>query len=600
MHYPLGHIATILASGFLLLLAATPAQAQQNFAIVLGDARQFFEIKEYEQALKRLEHAKLLAQDEDQRAAALLHEGLVLATLGRRYQSQAAAAFREALVLAPWAKLPTKVSAQVEREFEETRRRVRKDLATGSSAPSAHSARAASDPTKENFGSALQEILQLIDSQEYERALRQFEDAEQRVRHDEQRVTLALYQGVILANLGEQHLERADVVYQEGLALAPWARVPLKVAPQVEREFEKVQVLVLKNLDTLRAALAEDKASCKPTGSMSTPREGHTATLLDSSKVLVTGGIESAGTISAAELYDPEATTWEATDTMSTGRAYHTATKLPSGKVLVAGGESYQQGVLASSELYDPVTGTWSSTGSMIVARYHHRATLLDSGKVLVTGGVDASGERLSSAELYDPATEQWTLVAPMSSERLYHEAVLLKSSGKVLVIGGVGIEGTLSSAELFDPTSQTWTPVVNGLPKGFSEHSATLLLSGKVLVVGGEDGHQKGLARSLLYDPETGNWPETSGSMITGRMGHAAMVLKSGNVLVIGGEQSSSQITANAEVYNPRTRAWTPTARMTTPRRGFTATLLHSGQVLIVGGNSGDAPLSSAELYQP
>ncbi len=78
----------------------------------------------------------------------------------------------------------------------------------------------------------------------------------------------------------------------------------------------------------------------------------------------------------------------------------HTATLLPSGKVLITGG--YNDGdLLSSAELYDPTSGMWSSTGSLATARYLHTATLLPNGKVLVVGGANSSGF-LSSAELYD------------------------------------------------------------------------------------------------------------------------------------------------------------------------------------------------------
>src|SRR5437764_1157783 len=56
---------------------------------------------------------------------------------------------------------------------------------------------------------------------------------------------------------------------------------------------------------------------------------------------------------------------WRDTGSMTTGRAGHSATLLPSGKVLVAGGAAGAAGsaIFASAELYDPTTETWQSTG---------------------------------------------------------------------------------------------------------------------------------------------------------------------------------------------------------------------------------------------
>jgi len=76
------------------------------------------------------------------------------------------------------------------------------------------------------------------------------------------------------------------------------------------------------------------------------------------------------------------------TGSLTTARYGHTATLLPNGKVLVAGGVSGAIATLGSSELYDPATGVWSTTGSMATARAYHTATLLPNGKVLVAGGL--------------------------------------------------------------------------------------------------------------------------------------------------------------------------------------------------------------------
>ena len=56
---------------------------------------------------------------------------------------------------------------------------------------------------------------------------------------------------------------------------------------------------------------------------------------------------------------------WTATGSMVTPREGHTATLLPDGKVLVTGGLTRTSGnpngtILASAELYDPGTGTWT------------------------------------------------------------------------------------------------------------------------------------------------------------------------------------------------------------------------------------------------
>ena len=126
------------------------------------------------------------------------------------------------------------------------------------------------------------------------------------------------------------------------------------------------------------------------TGSLGAARQEHTATLLPSGKVLVSGGYGSGSFLSSAELYDPATGTWSSTGSLATARSCHTATLLPSGKVLVAGGYG-NIGALSSAELYDPATGSWSGTGSLATARArsHGDAAALRQG---------AGGRRIQSA----------------------------------------------------------------------------------------------------------------------------------------------------------------------------------------------------------
>ncbi|NTX36339.1 tetratricopeptide repeat protein [Myxococcus sp. CA033] len=101
--------------------------APDAFRERLRDAARLYEELEYEQALLALADAKALARTEDERADALLYEGLVLADLGQRQKSLVA--FRQGLTLRPLASLPVKVSPKVQRDFENVRREVSRDLA---------------------------------------------------------------------------------------------------------------------------------------------------------------------------------------------------------------------------------------------------------------------------------------------------------------------------------------------------------------------------------------------------------------------------------------------------------------------------------------
>ena len=152
-----------------------------------------------------------------------------------------------------------------------------------------------------------------------------------------------------------------------------------------------------------------------PTGRMSAGRRRHTATLLPNGTVLVAGGAHfveithhatTAEVHATAEVYDPMTGQWTPTGSMSTARHEHTATLLPDGGVLVTGGgEAYfgdEADALASAEVYDPATRQWTSVVSMTVGRRGHTATPLPDGTVLVAGG--RFGPAGATAEVYHPA----------------------------------------------------------------------------------------------------------------------------------------------------------------------------------------------------
>jgi hypothetical protein len=92
-----------------------------------------------------------------------------------------------------------------------------------------------------------------------------------------------------------------------------------------------------------------------------------TATLLRTGNVLVAGGLvgldQNPQTTPTAMLYHPDTNTWTSTGSMTTGREGQTATLLPDGRVLMAGGTLFDHPsgghpgvfmVLSSAELYTP------------------------------------------------------------------------------------------------------------------------------------------------------------------------------------------------------------------------------------------------------
>lgn len=304
------------------------------------------------------------------------------------------------------------------------------------------------------------------------------------------------------------------------------------------------------------------KGTFSPTGSMAVARAYHTATRLADGRVLIVGGNPRDWTfdgpfITSAELYDPTTGTFSPTGSLTTARNVHTATLLLDGRVLIAGGNDAEAHSVATAEIYDPTTGTFSPTGSMAVARGFHTATLLADGRVLIAGGCATgwNGPFVASAEIYDPKTARFNATGSMHVTRVSHTATLL-ANGQVLITGGTA-DGTtsLASAELFNPRTGKFS-ATGPMTAGRTFHEATLLTDGRVLLTAGDpagwvyDGPF--LDTAEIYDPKTGTFT-TTGPMLEKLTSHSATLLADGRVLIAGGYNGSKD-TPDAEIFDPAT----------------------------------------------
>jgi hypothetical protein len=332
--------------------------------------------------------------------------------------------------------------------------------------------------------------------------------------------------------------------------------------------------------------------------SLNTARANHTATLLPSGKVLVTGGWNNSdGNLFSCELYDPTTNSWSSTSPMNHARGYHSATLLLSGEVLAAGGEDENSNLSHTAEIYDPIEETWTPVGSMAFKRESFGLVTLGNGEGIALGGHSTPSDPIAT-ETFDPNSNTWTTVGSLSTSREVPIAVTLLD-GRALTAGGWGhTGGNTKDTEIYDPSLlqlNKWT-VTGPMNIDRAGHMAVTLNDGRVLVTGGESSH-RGLGGSdpittqsqgEIFSVSSNTWSLIANASFR-REAHGMALFNDGRVLVAGGNgidnQSNPLETATAEIYDPILDSWTTVESLSSARQFLTATTLQSGKILVVGG---------------
>lgn len=330
------------------------------------------------------------------------------------------------------------------------------------------------------------------------------------------------------------------------------------------------------------------------TGSLNTPRVGHTATLLDDGNVLVAGGTCNGKNLSSAEIYDYKAGIFNAISSLNQARQEHVAVKLQNGKVLFCGGVrlsySYNKELFKSVEIFDPNLKKFINVASMLLDHGNNMtATLLLDGRVFVCGGIGREGV-MSSAEIYDPTRNIWERAGTMNVGRYDHSAALLPD-GKVLIVGGRGqveSQELVWRAELFNPFGGK-SKLLEKLKITGDQVSIVVMHDNRIFL-----SKARNLKTNVIFELDSN---KISFSDMKYRREHpTATLLDNGNILIVAEDPRDTN--EYPEIFNPSNNKYCNAPNMIVPRSDHKAVLLINGKVLIVGGANSRQYAGQAELY--
>jgi galactose oxidase len=143
-------------------------------------------------------------------------------------------------------------------------------------------------------------------------------------------------------------------------------------------------------------------------------RDYGSAVMYQPGKILIVGGggVDSnSAPTNTAEVLDLNQTapSWRLVQAMQYGRRHLNATLLPTGEVLVTGGTSGSgfnntAGSVHAAELWNPQTEQWTTLGSNQVDRvYHSTSLLLPDGRVLHSGSGESLAPDQRNYEIFSP-----------------------------------------------------------------------------------------------------------------------------------------------------------------------------------------------------
>ncbi len=350
-------------------------------------------------------------------------------------------------------------------------------------------------------------------------------------------------------------------------------------------------------------------------------RVGHSAVLLASGKVLISGGYRfkqgstAKEALTTAELYNPETGTMERAQSLS-GRlgdgtffplpaAYQAAVLHPvTGQAVLWGGEVYDNDTQAAQPqsrvlFYEESTDVYLvlQAGSPAVARSRHQVVADSNGFIVAVGGTGNGGALVNSIQWLDG--NQFKELAD-GEGRVGATVAALQDGNKIVVAGGSDGIAPLDSVVTYQYSGgslRSFAKIGDALTLAVPRRDAAgaLLDDSRLALFGGysdQAQEQHPLGQSPVINLNTN--AITSGPALTKPRAEAcAASLPNGRILVTGGRVvdtavttvSSSDDTVEYWDRNGAELILEPVGNLPKPVYGHTCTVLSDGSVLLAGG---------------
>jgi hypothetical protein len=211
------------------------------------------------------------------------------------------------------------------------------------------------------------------------------------------------------------------------------------------------------------------------TGSLKTARGDHAATLLTNGTILVEGGFAcdpsncAASVVdmsASAEVYDPVSGLFSVTGSLTTARQVHSATLLLNGLVLVAGGFTDGNPGLTSAELYQPSSFTPSNLTSIAVSPANP-SLLVGTAQALVAIGTFSDNSMQQLASVIWSSSD--TTVATVTNDSGGNSGITKDSMNSGVVLGVAPGTAILTACAGSVCGSTTVTVNSSGSAQGFA-----------------------------------------------------------------------------------------------------------------------------------